>query len=86
MGAELIWVEEVVLIIFAVINWFLAKRLEKSPWVWGVLTIIPIIGFIINYALLYMTLFSLLDGIEALEAHRLDSGGSVRPGMGNTKV
>jgi hypothetical protein len=75
MGTEMIWAEEAVLIVFATVNWFLAKRLEKSPWIWSVLTIIPVIGFIVNYVLLYTTLFSLLDSIEALEAHRLHSRG-----------
>ena len=64
------------LVVFALVNWFLAKKLGRSPWVWGVLTIIPFLGFIVKYALLYMMIFSLLEGIEALEAHRLRSGGS----------
>jgi len=71
MEAEMIWIQEVVLVVFAIINSFLAKKLGKSPWVWGILTIIPVIGFIINYILLYMTLFSLLESIEVLESHRL---------------
>ena len=69
----MIWAEEGVLLVFAIINWFLAKRLEKSSWLWAVLTIIPFIGFVVNYALLYMTIFSLLDGMEALESHRVRS-------------
>jgi hypothetical protein len=77
MEAETIWIQEVVLVAFAIINSFLARKLEKSPWVWGILTIIPLIGFIVNYILLYMTLFSLLESIEVLESHRLHAA---RPG------
>lgn len=81
MEIQMLWIEEVVLVIFAIVNSILAKRLEKSPWVWGLLTIIPVAGFIVNYILLYMTLFSLLGSIEVLEAqgsHSASSGATAR--------
>lgn len=48
---QVIWAEEAVLLVFAIINWFLADKLGKSRWVWAIATIIPIIGFVANYAL-----------------------------------
>lgn len=72
----IIWAEEGVLLIFAIINWFLAKKLEKSSWLWAILTIIPFIGFVANTALLYMAIFNLLDEIEALHRLRRSSAAS----------
>ena len=55
---------------FACANYFLAKRLGKSPMTWAVLSLIPLFSWGFNIYVWYTTAFTVLDRLAALSAGR----------------
>jgi len=49
-------------------NYFLAKRLDESPELWFILTIIPIINILFFYYLIYIILFFVIDHLKEAAA------------------
>ena len=55
---------------FAIGNFFLAKRLEKSSVVYAVLSLIPLVNYIFFLYLAYIVLFKILDQLRVINEER----------------
>lgn len=51
-------------------NYFLARRLERRPWLWAILTFIPIVGTFFLLYVMYQVVYALLDRVEVLKLVR----------------
>jgi len=49
---------------FAIGNYFLAQRLNQPPWVWAVLSLIPIVNYLFMLYVGYTVLFAVLDRLS----------------------
>lgn len=52
-------------IFFAIGNYFIAKRLGKTKWLWALLTLIPGVNFIFLYYMIYQIIYAILDRLPA---------------------
>lgn len=48
-------------IFFAIGNYFLAKRLGKTKWLWALLTLIPGVNIVFLYYMIYQIIYGILD-------------------------
>ncbi len=46
---------------FAIGNYFLAQRLGQQPWLWALLTLIPIVNYFFMLYVAYMVVYAVLD-------------------------
>ena len=51
---------------FAIGNYFLAKRIDKNPLVFLILSVIPFVNFFFYPYVLYTVVFRILDKLEAV--------------------
>lgn len=50
---------------FAIGNYFLAQRLDRQPWLWALLTLIPIVNYLFMLYVGYMVVYAVLDRLPA---------------------
>jgi hypothetical protein len=52
-------------IFFAIGNYFIAKRLGKTKWLWALLTLIPGVNIVFLYYMIYQIIYGILDRLPA---------------------
>ena len=57
-------------VIWGVVVFFIAKKRGENPWIWGLLCGIPGLGWLVTLVFMLLTLFSILDRLNRLEANR----------------
>lgn len=55
---------------FAVGNYFLARRLGGRPWLWALLTLLPVVGLFFQLYVGYTALYAILDRVDVLRQVR----------------
>ncbi len=55
-------------VVYAVIVFMMAKRRKLSPWPWTIGSLVPGIGMIVSGIFILLTIFSVLDRLNALES------------------
>ena len=55
-------------LIYAVLVFVMARKRRINPWPWTIATAIPFIGLFVFGVFFYVTLLSMLDRLNALEA------------------
>jgi hypothetical protein len=62
---------------FAIGNGFVAKRLGRSPALWVILSLIPLVNFFFTIYVAYTVVLRVLERLDGLSA-RLGAGGEAR--------
>ena len=57
-------------LIWGVVIFFIAKKRRDNPWLWAVLCAIPVAGWLITMVYFLLTLHSILDRLNRLEANK----------------
>jgi hypothetical protein len=52
---------------FAFGNFFLAKRLNKNPNLWAIVSLIPIVNFWLLIRITYLLIYKILDTLEQIK-------------------
>lgn len=59
---------------FAIGNYFLARRVDGMPWLWAMLTLIPILNYLFCIYVAYRVLCAMLDRLDVLRLVRGKAG------------
>jgi len=51
---------------FAIGVAYLAPKMGRNPWLWGILLLIPIVNFVVIYVFLFLVAGAVLDKLNAL--------------------
>ena len=49
-------------------NFFLAKRLNKNPNLWAILSLIPLVNFWLMFRVAYLVIYKILDTLEQIKS------------------
>jgi hypothetical protein len=53
--------------LYAVVTFLMAGKQGKNPWVWSILTIVPVLGMFVFLVFIVTTMLSVLDRLNVLE-------------------
>lgn len=59
-------------VFLAIGNYFIAKRLGKTKWLWALLTIIPVVNVVFLYYMMYQIIYGILDRLPPPGRHISD--------------
>jgi hypothetical protein len=51
---------------FAIGAFYLAPKMGRSPWLWAILLIIPVLNFVTGYIFFFMVAGAVLDRLNAI--------------------
>jgi hypothetical protein len=70
----------VLAVVYAAAVYFVARKRRVEPWPWTIGTLIPFVGLIVSAVFFYLTLLSILDRLNLLEAGRPPAQAPELPG------
>jgi len=73
-------------VVYAVVVFAVARKRKINPWGWTIASLVPFIGLLVSAVFFLVTLFSILDRLDKLEARTRNMGQSLQSNRDTEKT